>query len=67
MIFKICIHVIVKTLHCAASAVGTESAVAAAEAPAIPAAGLGCGPGGAVASFDSSAHCRSHCQQPQPS
>lgn len=50
-----------------ASAVSTESADAAAEAAAVPAAGLGCWPGGTVASFDSSAYCCSHRQQPQPS
>jgi len=49
-----------------ASAAGTKSADAATEAPAIPAAGLGCWPGGAVASSDGSAHCRSYCEQPQP-
>lgn len=49
------------------AAAGAESAAAAAEAPAVPAAGLGRWPGGAVTSSDSSAHCCSHRQQPQPS
>lgn len=49
-----------------AAAAGTESTNAAAEAPAVPAAGLGCWPGGAVASSDSSTHCSRDCQQPQP-
>ena len=49
-----------------AAAAGTESPDAAAEAPAVPAAGFGCRPGGAVASSDSSAHSCCYCQQPQP-
>lgn len=49
-----------------AAAAGPESTDAAAEAPAVTAAGPGCWPGGAVASSDSSAHCRRYCQQPEP-
>lgn len=48
-----------------AAAAGTESPVATAEAPAVPAAGLGCWPGGAVASSDRSTHSSSDSQQPQ--
>lgn len=50
----------------AAAAAGAEFTDAAAEAPAVPAAGFGCWPGGAVASSDGSAHGRCYCQQPQP-
>lgn len=49
-----------------AAAAGAEPADAASEAPAFPAAGSGRRPGGAAAGPDSPAHCRRHCQQPEP-
>lgn len=50
-----------------AAATGPKRAnAAAAEAPAVPAAGPGRWPGGAVTSADGAAHGRSHRQQPQP-
>lgn len=49
-----------------AAAAGTESTDAATEAPAVPAAGLGRWPGGAVTSSDGSTHGCCYCQQPQP-
>lgn len=48
-----------------AAAAGTESTDATTEATTIPATGLGCWLGGAVASSDSSTHCCGNCQQPQ--
>lgn len=48
------------------AAAGAEFTAAAAEAPAVAAAGLGRWPGGAVASSDGPAHRGSHGQQPQP-
>lgn len=47
-----------------AATAGAESPDAAAEATAVPAAGLGCWPGGAVAGSDSSTHSCCYCQQP---
>jgi len=54
------------TFSVVAAAAGAESPDAAAEAPAVPAAGLGCWPGGSVASSDRSTHRRRYCQQHQP-
>lgn len=51
----------------AVAAAGAEPAAAAAEAAAVPAAGLGRWPGGAVTGSHGSAHGCSHRQQPQSS
>ena len=46
-----------------AAAACAESTDAAAEASAVPAAGVGCWPGGAVTGSDSSTHSCRYCQQ----